>query len=152
MNGFSFSIKSTSLLLAALIAMLLSGCQTNPEQELLSTNESQVQLRSVQTKAFETGDREKVLRAVIATLQDLEFVLDNADLILGTVSGTKYGRTQNVLYELKMTVTVRSRSETMTSVRANAQYNLQAVEDPEPYQNFFTALGKSLFLAAQDVD
>ena len=29
---------------------------------------------------------------------------------------------------------------------------VQAVEDPEPYQDFYTALGKSLFLAAQNVD
>jgi hypothetical protein len=33
-------------------------------------------------------------------------------------------------------------------VRANAQYNLQAIEDPELYQRFFVALSQSMFLAA----
>ena len=35
-------------------------------------------------------------------------------------------------------------------VRANAQFNgLKAIEDPQPYQDFFSALEKSLFLAVQ---
>jgi hypothetical protein len=37
-------------------------------------------------------------------------------------------------------------------VRANAQYNTTAVEDPEPYQQFFAALERAMFLTAQQVD
>jgi hypothetical protein len=37
-------------------------------------------------------------------------------------------------------------------VRASAQYQLQAVEDPEPYQQFFAALGRAMFLTAHAVD
>jgi hypothetical protein len=88
-----------------------------------------------------------MLRTVIATLQDLGFVIDDADETLGTVSATKLDR-----YRLRMTVLVRPRGTTQLLVRANAQYNLRAVEDPEPYQQFLDALGKSLFLAAQQVD
>jgi hypothetical protein len=51
-----------------------------------------------------------------------------------------------------MTVTVRPRGQTQLLVRANAQYNLTAVEDPEPYQQFFAALEKSVFLTAHNVD
>ena len=92
------------------------------------------------------------MRSVISTLQDLDFVVDNADIMLGTVSGSKFGQAQYVPYELKMTVTVRARGEAQMLVRANAQYNIQAVEDPQPYQDFFTAMEKSLFLTAQNVD
>ena len=38
-----------------------------------------------------------------------------------------------------------------TVVRANAQACLNAIEDPVPYQNFFNALGQSLFLEAHEV-
>jgi hypothetical protein len=51
-----------------------------------------------------------------------------------------------------MTVTVRPRGETQLLVRANAQHGITAVDDPETYQDFFNALGKSLFLTAQQVD
>ncbi len=51
-----------------------------------------------------------------------------------------------------MTVTVRPRSPTQLLVRANAQYNASAVEDPLPYQQFFAALERSMFLTAQRVD
>ena len=87
------------------------------------------------------------LGTVIATLQDLGFVIDKADNDLGTVSGTKLDQ-----YSLRMTVTVRPRGETQMLVRANAQYNIQAVEDPEPYQHFFDSLSKALFLTAHQVD
>ena len=128
------------------IVLLLSGCVSS-EGQLLHTDSSQLQLRSIQTRAFDTTDKEKTLRTVIATLQDLGFVVDKADATLGSVSGTKLDR-----YALRMTVTVRPRGETQLLVRANAQYKLQAVEDPQPYQQFFTSLEKAMFLTAQQVD
>ncbi len=133
-----------SLILICTIALV--GCAT-PTQQALSGGDSQVKLRSFQTRAFDTTDKEIVLRSVISTLQDLGFVIDKADATLGTVSATKLSG-----YQLKMTVTVRARGKTQMLVRANAQFGLRAVEDPAPYQDFFTALGKSMFLTAQAVD
>jgi hypothetical protein len=74
-------------------------------------------------------------------------VLDEADALLGTVSATKLSG-----YQLRMTVTVRANGQTRMIVRANAQYNTTAVEDPEPYQQFFAALERAMFLTAQQVD
>jgi hypothetical protein len=133
----------------ALWILIFSGCATaNPQSQILALDASQIKLRSIQTRAFDTADKEKVLRAVIATMQDLDFVLEKADEKLGTVTGMKFR--DNVT--IRMTVTVRTRNEKQMLVRANAQYGLKAVEDPIPYQNFFAALEKSMFLAAQQVD
>ncbi len=141
--------RKSSLTLAALalIAMTAAGCQTNSKDQVLQVSSSQLALRSIQTRAFDTNNRQLLLRSIIATLQDLSFVIDKADATLGSVSATKLNG-----YQLRMTVTVRPRGETQSLVRANAQYNLVAVEDPEPYQQFFTALEKSLFLTAHNVD
>jgi hypothetical protein len=140
-------IRIPLALLAGCAFLMLVGCQTDSRQQVLAVTKSQVELRSFQTRAFDTIDKEKTLRTVIATLQDLSFVVDKADAILGTVSGTKLDG-----YQLRITVTVRPRGETQMLVRANAQYNITAVEDPEPYQQFFIALEKSMFLTAHQVD
>ena len=133
--------------LIALAAAALVGCQTDSRDQILATDSSQVELRSIQTRAFDTEDRERMLRTVIATLQDLNFVIDKADDTLGTVSATKLDG-----YQVKMTVSVRPRGSAQLLVRANAQYNLAAIEVPLPYQQFFSALERSLFLAAHEVD
>lgn len=125
--------------------MLLSCAPSN--RQVLATSESQVKLRSIQTRAYDTTDKQMMLRAIIATLQDLGFIINGADHVLGTVSGTKLDR-----YALRMTVSVRPRGETQLLVRANAQYQIYAVEEPEPYQQFFEALSKSLFLKAHQVE
>jgi len=139
--------KKQVLMIGLLIAtIMLVSCAPSTHQ-VLAAKGSQVKLRAIQTRAFDTTNKEKMLRTVIATLQDLGFVVDKADDILGTVSGTKLDR-----YALRMTVSVRPRGETQLLVRANAQYNIYAVEDPEPYQQFFDALSKAIFLTAHQVD
>ena len=139
------NIRRTFLIAAS--AALLAACQTDSKEQILATSQSAVQLRSYQARAFDTNDRAKTLRTVIATLQDLGFVVDKADATLGTVTATKLNK-----YQLRVTVTVRERGTTQTTVRANAQYNVTAVEDPAPYQQFFDALQKAMFLTAHQVD
>ena len=125
-------------------AALLGGCATTNQHVLDSDNETQLQKRSYQSRIFETSDKEKVLRAVISTLQDLGFIIDRADLVLGSISATKLD--QNLI---KITVSVRPKGSDRMLVRANAQFNVSPVTDPVQYQNFFTSLGKSLFLSAE---
>ena len=126
---------------------LLGGCQTDSRDQVLATSQSQVALRSMQSRAFDTTDKVKTMRTVIATLQDLGFVVDKADDVLGTVSGTKLDG-----YQVRMTVTVREHGASQMLVRANAQYNITPIEAPGPYQQFFAALEKAMFLTAHQVD
>ena len=74
-------------------------------------------------------------------------MIDKSDEVLGIVTGTKLNG-----YSMRMTVTVRPHASAETAVRASAQYNLNAVSTAEPYQQFFAALQKSLFLSANQVD
>jgi hypothetical protein len=133
-------------LLVVLGAVLLCGCVSSIDQ-VTKTDQSAVQMRSYQERAFDTADKEQTLRSVIATLQDLGFVLDKADLDLGMVTGTKLSG-----YELRVTVTVRPRGDTQMLVRINAGYEEKAVKDLKFYQDFFTALEKAMFLTAHEVD
>lgn len=127
--------------------LLFSGCATT-SQQIMATDKSQVQLRSMQTRAFDTTDKKKMMQNIISTMQDLDFVIDKADFTLGSITGTKFLGYASVV----MTVTVRSREEKQLLVRANAQHGIKSVEDAATYQDFFTALEKALFLTAQQVD
>jgi hypothetical protein len=135
------------LSITLLAAVLFIGCATTTDRVLDTGDETQLQKRSYQSRIFETSDREKVLRAVISTLQDLGFVIDRADLTLGTVSGTKFDG-----YQIKITVSVRPRGNNRMLVRANAQFNIEPIEDPKQYQDFFVSLEKSLFLASHEAE
>jgi hypothetical protein len=126
---------------------ILSGCASTAGKAF-QADESQVKLRSIQTRAFDTTDKKKMMQTVISTMQDLDFVIDKADFMLGSVTGSKFLGYTTVV----MTVTVRPRGEKQLLVRANAQYGIKSVEDPETYQDFFVSLEKALFLTAQQVD
>jgi hypothetical protein len=130
------------------ITILVSGCATAPIEHILDLSENQLKLRSMQTRAFDTNDKEKMLRSIIATLQDLEFIVNKADDELGIVTGTKFESNQVV----KMTVIVRPKNDKQLLVRANAQFGIRSVDTPEPYQDFFDALSKAVFLTAQNID
>jgi hypothetical protein len=130
-----------------LSAILLSGCAQSSTVAALDAGADQVQLRQIQSRAFDTTDKAKTLRTVIAVLQDLGFVIDKADLELGTVTATKLDG-----YALRMSVSVRPRNAKQLLVRANAQYQEQAVNEAGPYQAFFNSLAKGMFLTAQNVD
>lgn len=124
--------------------MALAACNDS-RSRVLETTQSAVQLRAFQARQFDTSDKEMMVRAAMATLQDLGFVIDEANMLVGTVSATKLDG-----YALRMTISVRSLQDTSV-VRASANFNDQAVEDPIPYQRFFESLEKAVFLEANEV-
>lgn len=138
--------RISAIFAAVAVLGVMAGCANQPNKEIMA-GANQVELRSYQTRAFDTTDKEKMLRTVIATFQDLGFIVDQADMELGSVTGTKLSG-----YQIRMTVITRPRGETQLMVRANAYYNVKPIEDPAPYQDFFTSLGKALFLTAHQVD
>ena len=133
------------IVIAILGVTLLTGC-VSTSQSVLGTQNSQVETRNYQSRAFDTNNKQMVLRSVISTMQDLGFIIDRADETLGTVSGTSFKNNS------KMTVSVRPMGKTQMLVRANASANLHEITEPMAYQNFFNALSQSLFLDAHMVE
>ena len=136
-------MKNRALLVAALLVVAACAAPTG----VITQSGSQVELRQIQTRDYETLDKRSTLRAVVATLQDLGFVIDKADFDLATITATKLQD-----YEIRMTVTVRERDGNRLAVRANARFNEDPITDPRAYQDFFTTLDKAMFLTLHQVD
>lgn len=173
----------------AALALLgaLAGCaqwgaeaQWDSQVQVLRSEDSQVRLRALQSRTFDTTDRAALLRAVVATLQDHAFQIDVADARLGVVSAkawhasdaawaddpsyyaydvdallafAEHHRTWGPFAHrrdlVRVTVTIRPKETTRSLVRASAQYDLRAVEDPALYQRFFAALRRAWLLEQQ---
>ena len=132
-------------LLPLLGALLLVGCATSPAN--VAGTGTQLEMREIQTREYDTLDKAMTMRSVIATLQDLGFTIDQADADLGAVTATRLHE-----YTMRMTVTVVERDNQRISVRANARINEDGVTDAATYQDFFVVLDKAMFLTRHKVD
>jgi len=128
-------------------SLFLQGCarQTKPPEELLSLTESQMKIRSFQTRAFDIKDQNKALRGVVASLQDLGFIIERANSAMGLVTAGKFDTGGNGFVEL--TATVRAQGAEQTEIRVNALHNTKPIDDPKVYQRFFSAVERSLFIS-----
>lgn len=136
-------------LLCLFLIGFLCACTSARQKKIMETNASQTQLRSMQTRVFDMTDEKAMLRAIIATFQDLEFIIENADIDLGTLTGRRH---HNHWAVVRLTVTVKPKGATQLMVRSSAQFRQQTIEDPEPYQQFFAALSQTLFRAAHQIE
>lgn len=131
---------------ALMLAVLaLSGCGST--NDVITASTGQLESRQIQTRVYETPDVRATLRSVIATLQDLGFVIDKASNELATVSATKLRD-----YQVRITVTVRERGNERLAVRASASLDEKPINDAAAYQDFFAALDKAMFLTLHDID
>lgn len=143
------------IVVACFLAFFLAACQHTNERLILSSKPA-VELRAMQSRAFETTDQPKMLRVIVATLQDLGYKIDKVEPAAGSITATK-------LAALRLTASVYPRGTTQLMVRSNAQVKLPQqqqqrnvetqVDDPEFYQKlFFEPLSKAVFLTALQVE
>jgi hypothetical protein len=84
---------------------------------------------------------------------DPSYLLYRPDtLLLLTRNLHAWGPFQHRSNLVRFTATIRPRGESKLIVRASAQFYLQAVEEPGPYQQFFRALEQAVFLQGQSVE
>ncbi len=128
-----------------LVSLLAAGCATVPPDVVGAG--TQLEIRQMQTREYDTLDKQMTLRSVISTLQDLGFLIDKADLSLGTITATRLHQ-----YQMRMTITVREKGESRVAVRVSARIGEKNVANPKTYQDFFVALDKAMFLTLHKVD
>ena len=133
---------------AAVCGLLACSTPPKPEPNLLAPTEEQMKMRSYQTRTFDIEDRELAMRAVIASLQDLGFIIERANEPLGLVTAARF-QEPNYYDIIAVTVTVRPQEGGRMMIRANAIYNNAPIEDPKAYQNFFATVQRALFVGQE---
>ena len=137
----------TTSLRAAAIAVIAAAAVCAPAAAMADSGAERTQPPNAQTRTFHTANREKVLRAAMATLQDHGFVIEKADSEAGSFTAAKIEK-----YPLRITVTAQIRDERQVVVRADAQYDDTPVEAPKLYHDFFAALDGVMHLASGAAD
>ena len=72
-----------------LCSALLAGCSAQIPRDALSLAPDSLQNRQMQTRRFETTDKAAMLTATTGVLQDLGFSLEEAEVPLGVLVGSK---------------------------------------------------------------
>ncbi len=94
--------------MAVVLCLVITGCAGSARE--VTGSGSQLQARQIQTRDYDTLDKQLTMRSVLATMQDLGFTIDNADLTLGTITGTRiYYEGDYENFTMRMTVTVREK-------------------------------------------
>jgi hypothetical protein len=82
----------TRLLLPTIFAAAcLGACATSPHlrDDDLRLNESPLEVRSLQSRAFEAPSEQELLLATIAVLQDMEYNVERVESPLGVITASK---------------------------------------------------------------
>lgn len=135
-----------TIIFIVLTTFLLTGCFASNSAHVIGSNQTQLEMRNYQSRKFDTNDKTMVMRAIVATMQDLGFIINQADYNIGTVSGSSFSDMST------LTVTVRDMNSKQLIVRVIAQHNRKLIQEPKAYNNFFDSLSKSLFLEAHEIE
>jgi len=169
-------LKKLPLIAGAFIALSLvcAGCaRSSADSEM-----TQLQIREIQTRTFEAKEAKAVLKEMINVLQDDAFIVKNANMELGLLSGEKdielekgwekwmtilaSGQnarwTKNGVLEISANVTQFGSD---TRVRINVQrkvydnfgriVKVTQIYDPQYYQAFFEKVHKGLFIQEEKI-
>jgi hypothetical protein len=123
-------MTSMRYLAAILLLAFISGCaeQIDPAK----VRQHQLEVQRMQTRVFHDYGENAITRGIIAALQDLDFVINKVETEQGLIIAKKFGT-----YPIEMTTKIQSISSNQISVHAIARYNLETLEDPVLYEQFF---------------
>ncbi|WP_222705773.1 hypothetical protein [Salidesulfovibrio onnuriiensis] len=169
-------IPAVSSLLVA--AFLLGGCiKANTPPPLPEM--TQLQVRQMQTREYQSGSEKEVMKALVAALLDEGYIVSSADMDLGLISAAKesyeldedtknfmefnYGvgkGTYQTTKRLEASTTVRQHNDVIrvrVNIIAKALNNnggiiwSQPVYDLETYQRLFSKVDKAVFLEREKI-
>ena len=166
---------------ALILLTLVVGCVTPVSAKQVNeviTPQTQLQKRQYQTRKYNDIDKNSLMKAMLNVLQDEGFIVNNANPLLGFISGSKEFSTNDKTIDFEKefgtkkgfcgaTVAVVEATANVSDfgkeirVRINfkrkllnAYGNAQKIEeitDEQYYQNFFSHVDKAIFIQKQKI-
>ncbi len=166
-------------ILSAILLLCLAGVisPAYAKNEII-TPQSQLQKRQYQTRQYEQISKADIMKAMLDVLQDEGFIVNNANSLLGFISGVKEfspndktidkqaelgttkGLTGCVVAVVEATANVSEYGKSYR-VRINFKrkllnsygnaYKITEVSDEKYYQNFFSKVDKAIFIQKQKI-
>ncbi len=156
-----------------IFGLVLAGCSTGPD---VKTPPTQLELRSLQTRSYETVDTQLVMKAMMNVLQDLGYAVKSADSDLGLLTAEKWtniaqkkkaikkaekaGKTLPRMQTYECSANV-SKFGNQCRVRVSFQRKIlddrgailrvQTIDDAGFYQLFLSRVDKGIFLQEEGV-
>jgi hypothetical protein len=127
--------------LLAIVILLLGACASTDYDPFVAATTNQLETRSYQTREFSSVGRQQLMQAMVSTLQDYHFRIEEVDTDLGTI--TAYQNTRSA-GRTELTIFVKPRGDSRHSVRINMLTGFKVENEPGLYQKFFTAVRKQL--------
>lgn len=166
----------SSILVLCLIGVIAPN-SAEAKNEII-TPQSQLQKRQYQTRQYEYISKADIMKAMLNVLQDEGFIVNNANSLLGFISGakefspndktidvqselgTKKGLLGCVVAVVEATANVSEYGNNY-KVRINFKrkllnsygnaYKITEVTDEKYYQNFFSKVDKAIFIQKQKI-
>ncbi|MFZ4801238.1 MAG: hypothetical protein ACOYLR_04510 [Chlorobium sp.] len=166
-------MKHPILLSAVAASLLLGGCETvQPVAQ-----KTQLQVREAQSRLYDVSDMKLVMKALMNTLQDDNFIVQQANVDLGLLTAQKELDIENPTESFfaraftdrpeykKNSITEASANISefgkQIRVRINFRYKVlnnkgavmrvSQIDDDRYYQDFFAKVDKSLYLGKQKI-
>lgn len=175
--GVALSLLAVSFLLTGCIelgvlavAATARGVSASSDVKEKAPEKSQLEIREIQTRMFDTTDAKSTLKTMLAVLQDEGFVVKEANVDLGFLTaerqldvqtkdaafwGAFFDRPWKKNATIEATANVAEYGKQIR-VRVNFQEKVhdsdgkvatvEVIEDPKFYQEFFAKVDKGLFI------
>jgi hypothetical protein len=164
----------TLLLPTLTILMVFTGCVRQTSEKPIT----QLEIREIQSREFDTNDTKLVMKSMMNVLQDDGYIIKNAVCELGLLNAEKSIDVEDTFAATCMVILVSPNARwskqqileasanvseygSKTRIRMNFQTktidnfgcpkNVETVRNPKIYQDFFDKVSKGLFLQEQDI-
>lgn len=155
--------------------VVLCGCSIHQSADVPFT---QLQVREIQSREFDTSDTKLVMKSMMNVLQDEGFIVKNAVAELGLLSAEKNIDVENTgtkillcalqgsnarwskqeILEASANVSeygsktrVRMNFQTKTMDNYGCPKDIKSINDPKFYQDFFNKVSKGIFIQEQNI-